>query len=129
MCWSTLDWQSVAPCCSLTEIFVLLTLDSQVTYALYRQNSVRAAVAIRASITDFIFRRLPHLDSAVELAGSATTLVSADIERIQFGMREIHESWANLITTAISLFLIERTIGIAMVTALGVSIGMMLTPA
>lgn len=96
---------------------------------LYRQNAVRVATAVRASITDFIFQRLPHLDSAVELAGSATTLVSADIERIQFGIREIHEIWANFITTVISLYLIERAIGIAMVPALGVSIGMMLTPA
>ncbi|THC88453.1 hypothetical protein EYZ11_012101 [Aspergillus tanneri] len=86
------------------------------------ENAVRAAVAMRASLTDFVFQRLSHLDSAIELAGSATTLVSADIERIQFGFREIHEIWANIITTAISLFLIERSIGIAMVTALGVSI-------
>ena len=83
---------------------------------------------MRASLTDFVFQRLSHLDSAIELAGSATTLVSADIERIQFGFREIHEIWANVIISAISLFLIERSIGIAMVTALGVSIGIILTP-
>ncbi|KAJ5301233.1 hypothetical protein N7508_006096 [Penicillium antarcticum] len=97
-------------------------IDPEVTYCLYRQNAVRAAVAMRASLTDFVFQRLSHLDSAIELAGSATTLVSADIERIQFGFRDIHEIWANMITTAISLFLIERSIGIAMVTGLGVSI-------
>lgn len=90
---------------------------------------MRAAVAMRASLTDFVFQRLSHLDSAIELAGSATTLVSADIERIQFGFRDIHEIWANVITTAISLFLIERSLGIiAMITGLGVSIGIMLTP-
>ncbi|KAJ5654813.1 hypothetical protein N7490_001816 [Penicillium lividum] len=102
--------------------YVLVYLGLAVTYSLYRQNAVRAAVAMRASLTDFVFQRLSHLDSAVELAGSATTLVSADIERIQFGVREIHEVWANLITTVIALYLIERSIGIAMVTALGISI-------
>ncbi|KAL6886032.1 P-loop containing nucleoside triphosphate hydrolase protein [Trichoderma evansii] len=106
----------------LVGAYVLVYLGLAVTYVLYRQNAVRVATAVRASITDFIFQRLPHLDSAVELAGSATTLVSADIERIQFGIREIHEIWANFITTAISLWLIERAIGIAMVPALGVSI-------
>jgi ATP-binding cassette subfamily C (CFTR/MRP) protein 1 len=78
---------------------------------------------MRASLTDYVFQRLSHLDSAIDLAGSATTLVSADIERIQFGVRELHEIWANLISGAISLFLIERAVGVAMVTALGVSIG------
>ncbi|KAJ5195611.1 uncharacterized protein N7498_009049 [Penicillium cinerascens] len=107
---------------ALVGAYVLVYLGLAVTYALYRQNSVRAAVAMRASLTDFVFQRLSHLDSAIELAGSATTLVSADIERIQFGFREVHEIWASLITTAISLFLIERSIGIAMVTALGISI-------
>ncbi|KAE8153728.1 P-loop containing nucleoside triphosphate hydrolase protein [Aspergillus avenaceus] len=102
--------------------YVLVYLGLAVTYSLYRQNAVRAAVAMRASLTDFVFQRLSHLDSAVELAGSATTLVSADIERIQFGMREIHEVWANLIATVIALYLIERSIGVAMVTALGISI-------
>jgi ATP-binding cassette subfamily C (CFTR/MRP) protein 1 len=58
----------------------------------------------------------------MELAGSATTLVSADIERIQFGIREVHEIWANAISAAISLFLIEDAIGVSMVPALGVSI-------
>jgi ATP-binding cassette subfamily C (CFTR/MRP) protein 1 len=63
----------------------------------------------------------------MELAGSATTLVSADIERIQFGIRELHEIWANLIVAAIALFMIERNIGVAMVPALGVAIGKLLT--
>lgn len=78
---------------------------------------------MRASLTDYVFQRLSHLDSAMELAGSATTLVSADIERIQFGVRELHEIWANVISGAIVLFLIERAIGVAMVAALGVSLG------
>lgn len=64
----------------------------------------------------------------MQLAGSATTLVSADIERIQFGIREIHEIWANVISAVIALFLIERTIGVAMVAALGVSVGKILIP-
>ena len=89
---------------------------------------MRTATSVRASLTDYIFQRLAHLDSAIELAGSATTLVSADIERIQFGLRGIHEIWANTISAAISLFLIEGTIGVAMVPALGVAIGMILTP-
>ena len=78
---------------------------------------------MRASLTDYVFQRLSRLDSAMELAGSATTLVSADIERIQFGVRELHEIWANVISAAIALFLIERAIGVAMVAALGVSFG------
>lgn len=95
----------------------------QVTFALYRQKANRAATAMRASLTDYIFQRLSHLDSATELAGSATTLVSADIERIQFAMRYIHEIWSNLVTVAIALWLIERAIGVAMVPALGIAIG------
>lgn len=106
-----------------------LTQSLQVTYALYRQASIRAATAMRASLTDFIFQRLPYLDSGVGLAGSATTMVSADIERIQFGVREIHDVWGYFVSAAISLFQIERSIGVAMVPALGVAIGTKLTPA
>ncbi|KAF2259644.1 hypothetical protein CC78DRAFT_474996 [Lojkania enalia] len=110
---------------SLISAYVLVYLGLAVTYALYRQKAVGAATSIRASLTDYIFQRLSHLDSAMELAGSATTLVSADIERIQFGIRGIHEIWANFISAVISLFLIESAIGVAMVPALGVSIASM----
>ncbi|KAF2023756.1 hypothetical protein EK21DRAFT_80114 [Setomelanomma holmii] len=109
---------------SLIGAYVLVYLGLAVTYALYRQKAVRTATSMRASLTDYIFQRLSHLDSAMELAGSATTLVSADIERAQFGIRDIHEIWASLISTAVTLFLIERAIGVAMVSALGVSIAL-----
>ncbi|KAL4815805.1 hypothetical protein BDW67DRAFT_185524 [Aspergillus spinulosporus] len=101
---------------SLVGAYVLVYLGMAVSRSLLfmdPENAVRAAVAVQASLTDFVFQRLVHLDSVIDLAGSATTL---------FGCRDIHEIWANLITTAIALFLIERSISIAMVTALGVSI-------
>ncbi|KAF2158355.1 hypothetical protein M409DRAFT_38304 [Zasmidium cellare ATCC 36951] len=113
---------------ALIGAYALVYIGLAVTYALYRQEAVRAATTMRASLTDFIFRRLPQFDSGGGLAGSATTMVSADIERIQFGVREIHEIWAYLVSAVIALYQIEHSIGVAMLPALGIAIGMILKP-
>ena len=68
----------------------------------------------RGSLVTMIFdKTLRTCPSAVSDA-TAVTLMSADIERIGSGLREMHELYSGVIELALSLWLLERLLHVAM---------------
>lgn len=58
------------------------------------------------------------------LAGSqATTLMSADIERIGVGLQILHELWANVALIAVALWLLYQQIGFSSLSVLALIVG------
>ena len=54
---------------------------------------------------------------------AAVTLMSADVERIIRGLREMHELWANVVQIGVATWLLERQLGWACVAPLAIAIG------
>ena len=54
---------------------------------------------------------------------SAITLISADTERINLGLRNLHEVWANVIELAVAIYLLQREVGAVAVVPLFIAAG------
>lgn len=39
-------------------------------------------------------------------------MMTADVERVQLGVRKMHDAWASLVAVAIGLWLIEAELGL-----------------
>jgi ATP-binding cassette, subfamily C (CFTR/MRP), member 1 len=62
-----------------------------------------------------IYDKTLRLSISTEDTSSATTLMSADVERIVIGLRSIHDIWANVIQVGLATWLLERQVGVAIV--------------
>ncbi|KAI6912716.1 multidrug resistance-like protein [Hortaea werneckii] len=49
---------------------------------------------------------------------SSITLISADTERINLGLRNMHEVWANIIELAVAIYLLQREVGVIAIVPL-----------
>ncbi|KAI7217129.1 multidrug resistance-like protein [Hortaea werneckii] len=59
--------------------------------------------------------QLPNEETSKQ---SAITLISADTERINLGLRNMHEVWANIIELAVAIYLLQREVGVIAVVPL-----------
>lgn len=55
----------------------------------------------------------------MDTGDSSTTMMTADVERVQLGVRKIHDAWASFVSVAIGLWLIEAQLGLAALVTLG----------
>ena len=53
----------------------------------------------------------------------AITLISADTERINLGLRNMHEVWANVIELGVAIYLLQREVGAVAVVPLFIAAG------
>ncbi|KAN0062057.1 hypothetical protein ACQY0O_006056 [Thecaphora frezii] len=84
--------------------------------AYYQSTVDEAACRIRRTLVSVIYQKSLRLrqDAAVESgAGGATTLISADMERLCNGLVLVHEVWASILQVAIALWLAEVQISYA----------------
>lgn len=82
-----------------------------------QHKTYRLITNMRGTLINLIFHRTLQLSSASLDHSAALTLMSADIERIGSGLRDIHEIWASIIEIALALWLLSGTIGYATVSA------------
>jgi ATP-binding cassette subfamily C (CFTR/MRP) protein 1 len=78
---------------------------------------------IRGSLVSNIYSKTLEADTRAISGAEATTLMSADLERICIGLRDIHEVWASLIELAVALWLLYRQMGLAVLTMTSFSVG------
>ncbi|KAF5660313.1 multidrug resistance [Fusarium circinatum] len=84
--------------------------------SLYEQSAVRATTVVRADLSMRIYQQSLLLDRVVDTGDSSTTMMTADVERVQLGVRKIHDAWASFVSVAIGLWLIEAQLGLAALT-------------
>lgn len=68
---------------------------------------------MRGSLISLIYDKLLKLNLSVASDSQAITLINADIERIDTGMQQVHEIWANAIQIAFALWILYSQIGAA----------------
>jgi len=71
----------------------------------------------RGALVTSIYRKTLSVDAALVSGSQATTLMSADIEKIAVGFHYLHEVWANTIEAVVGLWLLERQIGLSFLAA------------
>lgn len=90
----------------------------------YWHHTFRTIVMVRGMLVGAIFSKALTLDSDETNKGSATALISADVERICSDIRNMHEVWANVIELGVALYLLAKQLGIIspvpMVVAAGI---------
>lgn len=97
---------------------------SQATQAFYRQCTARAITAIRADLINLIYTHSLSLSlSSTEAHSAAATLMSSDVERVTYGLRNMNECWACVIDAAIALWLLELQMKLAIASTGGLSAG------
>ncbi|PTB37966.1 hypothetical protein M441DRAFT_60292 [Trichoderma asperellum CBS 433.97] len=77
----------------------------------YEGKAARAATLVRADLSTRIFQQSLKLDRTVISKDSNTTMITADVERVQAGVRKMHDLWANLATVGLGLWLVESRLG------------------
>lgn len=97
----------------------MLTRITQFVSSLYEQSAVRATTVVRADLSMRIYQQSLLLDRVVDTGDSSTTMMTADVERVQLGVRKIHDAWASFVSVAIGLWLIEAQLGLAALVTLG----------
>jgi ATP-binding cassette subfamily C (CFTR/MRP) protein 1 len=80
----------------------------------------RSLLMTRACLVSAIYQRTTQLSLSALNNSAAVTLMSTDIERIQNGMRDAHECWADLIEVALATWLLERQLGAACIAPIAV---------
>lgn len=93
----------------------------------YEWRSWRAATIMRGSIIPLIYEKALVLDSTVSSATfnptSTLTLINTDIETMVGGVTQLHETWSNLVEIGISIYLLERQLGVACVMCVAFALG------
>lgn len=83
-----------------------------ISTALYRYFQETFTALVRGSLVLAIYKKATELKS--ESAGGESgvvTLMSSDVERIQMGIRDIHEYWANLAQAILACYFLHRILG------------------
>ena len=78
---------------------------------------------IRGNLVNLIYQRTLELSTISLDQSVATTLMSADVERIGTGMRQMHDVWAGLIEIGLAMWLLATQLGVAAVAAGVISLG------
>lgn len=81
---------------------------------------------MRAALVPVIYRKALTLRLDNDRESSSITMISTDLERIAFGLRDIHETWASLIEIGLAIWLLERQLGVASVMPAALFIGVLL---
>ena len=94
----------------------------QISNVIYKHKIFQLIVAIRGSLVTAIYEKsLNLMDRAVE-GSAAVSLMSTDVEGIATNMQSVHEVWASLIELGISIFLLQRQIGVVVMVTIGITI-------
>ena len=70
---------------------------------------------VRAALIPVIYRKTLTLQIHHGVESSGVTMISTDLERIAFGLRDLHEIWATLIEIALAIWLLARQLEVASV--------------
>lgn len=90
----------------------------------YWHLTFRFVTKVRGAVISIIFDKSLHLESFDGNNNMAMTLMSADMDRISIGLKNVHELWANMVEVALGTWLLERQVGIACLPMIVLCLGM-----
>ncbi|KAI6987909.1 P-loop containing nucleoside triphosphate hydrolase protein [Hortaea werneckii] len=98
--------------------FALVYLGIAVVKGRYWHRNFTSITMIRGLLIGGICEKSLQLPNDETSKQSAITLISADTERINLGLRNMHEVWANVIELAVAIYLLQREVGAVAVVPL-----------
>ncbi|KAI7338183.1 multidrug resistance-like protein [Hortaea werneckii] len=98
--------------------FALVYLGIAVVKGRYWHRTFTSITIIRGLLIGVICEKSLQLPNDEASKQSAITLISADTERINLGLRNMHEVWANVIELAVAIYLLQREVGAVAVVPL-----------
>ncbi|KAI1333960.1 P-loop containing nucleoside triphosphate hydrolase protein [Xylariaceae sp. FL0016] len=106
----------------LIAAYLIVYIGIGTTQAFYRQCTARAITAVRADLVSKIHSHSLSLNASFSAQDSASTLMSADVERFVTGTRNMHECWASIIELALGLYILETQLGVATAAVGGLTV-------
>ncbi|KAG5917423.1 hypothetical protein E4U61_002737 [Claviceps capensis] len=95
--------------------YALVHIGKAMSLTWYEHMTYRVITMFRGSLINIIYGKTLRLDARAVLDAEAITLTSADIDRISLGMQTMHDSYASVIELSLSLWLLSKLLGIAVV--------------
>lgn len=68
---------------------------------------------VRGSLVSSIYYKTTEISITALDNSAAVTLMSTDVERIEMGLRDTHELWANIVQVGLATWLLQRELGLA----------------
>ncbi|PWY86607.1 P-loop containing nucleoside triphosphate hydrolase protein [Aspergillus sclerotioniger CBS 115572] len=88
--------------------YILVYVGLGISEACYQHITYRTIVLMRGCLVPLIYEKTLSMDPKTAEEYAPVTLMSADIEKIAFGMRYMHEAWGNIVEIALALWLLYR---------------------
>ncbi|KAL1962947.1 hypothetical protein VTN77DRAFT_9043 [Rasamsonia byssochlamydoides] len=101
----------------------LVYIGIAISTALSQHKTYRFVTQLRAGLVSLLYERTLELSSVGLDEADAVTLMSADVERISTGLRQIHELWADIVEIALSIWLLQGQLELATIAAAAVTTG------
>ena len=98
--------------------------DPQILNGISQHKTYRLITMIRGGLVTLVFGKTMELDAVADKSATLT-LMSTDVERIGTGLALVHELWASLIELTLSIWLLEKQIGVACIAPIVVAICML----
>ncbi|KAI7489964.1 multidrug resistance-like protein [Hortaea werneckii] len=98
--------------------FALVYLGIAVVKGRYWHRTFATITMTRGLLIGAVCEKSLQLPNDETSKQSAITLISADTERINLGLRNMHEVWANVIELAVAIYLLQREVGAVAVVPL-----------
>lgn len=80
---------------------------------------------VRGALVTAIYRKTTEISITALDNSAAITLMSTDVERVEFGLRMIHEFWASVLQIGLGTYILERELGVAVVAPVALALGIL----
>lgn len=110
---------SLVKCLMLCEMLILV----QISEACYQHITYRTIVLMRGCLVPLIYEKTLSMDTRSAEEYAPVTLMSADIEKIAFGMRYMHEAWGNIVEIGLALWLLYRELNYGGLSPILIAVG------
>ncbi|KAF4634157.1 hypothetical protein G7Y89_g3952 [Cudoniella acicularis] len=88
----------------------------------YWHKQYRLITMVRGSLVSAIYSKTLRMGAGAVTGSEATTLMSADVERIVVGLRSLHEIWGGMLDLGLALWLLYHQVGLAMLSMAGMAL-------
>ncbi|KAJ5085777.1 P-loop containing nucleoside triphosphate hydrolase protein [Penicillium argentinense] len=97
----------------LVGAYAIVYVGLAVSFAAYQHKIDRMITKMRGSLVAMIFNKTLRMSTSTVSDASAITLMSTDIERIGYGLRDMHEIYSNFTEVVLALWLLARLLKLA----------------
>lgn len=109
----------------LVGAYALIFLTSTLSWSMFQMAALRSSVAVRGLLVQLIYRKAlaVHQDTAKEVgAGSSTSLMSVDVERIVLQVEPFHLLYSALIMVMIGFVILYNAVGLSFLAPIIIAI-------